>query len=381
MALLLLSVSVGLAADRMQPLIHPGYAPSLAEDEQGIWSELRDYEFAIQRSSLRITDVQLNAYVKNAMCRTAGDYCSDLRVYVIRNPYFNASMSANGIVQVWTGLLLRVSSEDELAAVLGHELAHYTQLHSLQQLRRASTAMATGTIVDLGLYVLTGIDFNAGQLVAQVAVMSFSREQENEADLLGVRFLAEAGYDPAAASRVWEKVVAEEARAAVKREQPGLFNQTHPHSSERVASLNDYVLKNYDPVVPDDVGRRRHVDMLNRHYGMLMEDQIDTNRYGRTEAMLEQHRAIGVRESLVDFYTGEMYRQRDKPGDKQRAIQAYTEAANAPDAVPEALHHLGYLYMKQGDEVRAVESFTRYLALRPDTDDRAMIEYHLEEML
>ena len=101
----------------LEPKISPGYQPVDVNTEKGIWIELHDYELEIRNSALLVTDKEINRYVKNAACRVAGDYCNDLRIYIIRNPYFNASMTANGVLQVWTGLLVRVSSEDELAAI------------------------------------------------------------------------------------------------------------------------------------------------------------------------------------------------------------------------------------------------------------------------
>ena len=137
------------ATEEPLPKIEPGYRPTETTTEKGMWMELEDYESSLRQSALLIKDAPINDYVRNAACRVAGDYCNDFRVYVIRNPSFNASMTANGVMQVWTGLLVRVSSEDELAAVLGHELAHYTQLHSLERLHRIKSSLAASSVIDL----------------------------------------------------------------------------------------------------------------------------------------------------------------------------------------------------------------------------------------
>ena len=380
LALLLGAALARAAPQELYPSIPAGYMPSTASDEVGLWTELEDYERAIQRSSLRVRDPDLNAYVQKVLCRVAGEYCPDLRLFVIRNPHFNASMTANGIVQVWTGLLMRVSSEDELAAVLGHELAHYTQLHSLEQMRRATTAMTAGSVFDMGLLILTGVNIPAGQLTAMASMMSFSRADESEADLLGTRFMVEGGYDPKAAARVWDTIVAENERAVAKREEPGIFFRTHPSSKDRTENLREYTAATFPDASADPEGRERHVAVLSRHYGFLMEDQIDTNRYGRTEAMLERHRKLGVVDSLINFYYGEMYRQRGGEGDREKALASYQLAAAADPPVAEAYHQLGYLYMKQGNDAAARSSFETYLELEPESDERAMIEFYLEDL-
>lgn len=378
---LLLLVSCALFAEtqEVEPKIPPGYTPDKGKDELGIWMEMEEYETAVQQSALRVRNDNLNNYVQSTACRVAGAYCRDLRVYVIRNPGFNASMTANGMVQVWTGLLMRVSSEDELAAVLGHELAHYTRLHTLDRLRRVKKSMTAGSIVDLGLSILTGANIPMGRAIAVMDAMAFSRANEQEADLLGAKFMARAGYDPHASYRVWNMLADEDTKAAVKHEKPSMFSKTHPDSAARAVTLQAFVVERYGPDRGDDEGRVRHVKVLNRHYMMLMEDQVDTNRFGRTKAMLERHDQIDVEQGLVDYFYGEMYRQRDEVGDEDMAMKAYLNAIRSENAPPEAYRNLGYLNLKAGNLNQAQYNFNLYLARKSDASDRAMIEFYLEE--
>lgn len=363
----------------IEPKIPPGYTPDKGKDEQGLWMEVDDYEKAVRASALLVGDADLNDYVRGAACRVAGDYCGDLRIYVIRNPGFNASMTPNGMMQVWTGLLMRVSSEDELAAVLGHELAHYTRLHTLDRLRRIKVSLAAGSLVDFGLIVLAGVPIPVGQMSAVADAMAFSRDQEEEADLLGARFMAESDYDPHAAYRVWNMLVEEEEKASAKRQKAGIFNKTHPDSTERAETLRQFVNEHYGPVRTNDIGRERHVEVLNRHYMMLMEDQIDTNRFGRTQAMLDKHKQLGVNPGLVDFFYGEMYRQRGQAEDSEQAKKAYSRAIERGNPPPLAYRNLGYLNLKEGDTERARHNLSQYLLLSPDATDREMVQFYLQE--
>lgn len=369
---LIVCVSLALAAEvDLKPRIPPGYQPVDAETEKGLWLEFEEYEQGLRQSALLIRDDALNEYVRTSACRVAGDYCNDIRIYIIRNPNFNASMSANGVMQVWTGLLVRVTSEDELAAVLGHELAHYTQLHSLERVRAIRKKMATGSVIDIF------IGLPIGQLSAIASVLSFSREQETEADLLGAKFMAQSGYDPYAAVRVWQMIVEEEESAVAKRGEPGMFSKTHPASADRIEHLRQYIDRALPEAVARTPARQRHIEILNRYYPMLMEDQLDTNRFGRTRFMLEAHRKLGVDESLIDYFEGEMYRQRNAEGDLELAQEAYQRAIGAQQPVPEAFRNLGYVLLKRGREAEAPPYFRRYLELKPDADDRAMIEFYL----
>lgn len=362
-----------------EPRIPPGYVPDKTGDEKGLWLEVEEYEKAIRQSGLLVTDPAINNYVDAIVCRVAGDYCRDFRVYVVRNPGFNASMAPNGMMQVWTGLLLRAASADEVAAVVGHEIAHYTRLHSLERMRRVRKNMSAGTFFDVGGALVTGVGLPVGQVTAALDALSFTRGQEQEADLLGVEMLARAGYDPHASYRMWQNLIAEEEAAVVKREEPGIFAKTHPDAEDRAQVLEEWVSSRYGPPDSEDVPVPRHLAFLNAHYLSLMEDQVDTNRYGRTRALLERHAAMGVEPSLVQYFYGEMYRQRGEPGDEELAAAAYRESIASGAPPPGAYRNLGYLSLKGGDTAAAQENFRRYLEAAPDADDRAMIEFYLED--
>src|SRR3546814_5968134 len=77
----------------------------------------------------------MHAYLVEFMQRLSRHFSSDMRVYLMRTPYFNASMAPNGMMTVWSGLLLRVNDEAQLAAILGHEMGHYMQRHTLARMR------------------------------------------------------------------------------------------------------------------------------------------------------------------------------------------------------------------------------------------------------
>src|SRR6056300_1620417 len=87
----------------IEPEIRPGYTPQpKSRDEQGLWIEMNDYEASLKKSPLLIRDKQLNDYATEIVCRVAGDYCGDIRVYLARNPGFNASMAPNGMMVIWS---------------------------------------------------------------------------------------------------------------------------------------------------------------------------------------------------------------------------------------------------------------------------------------
>lgn len=380
LTVLLVCWPVYSAADEtLDHRIPPGYEPVQAEDELGLWMEMREYEQRLKNSALLVRDPDLNDYLQEILCRVAAAYCGDFRVYLIRNPDFNASMTATGMMQIWTGLIVRASSTDEIAAVIGHEISHYTLLHSLETLRALKKRLATGTFVDIALILATGYGTGLGQTMAALSVMSFSREQETEADLLGVRLLAEAAYDPHASYGIWQKIIAEEEAAEVKRDKPGAFSKTHPDAKLRAAYLKELVAARHGPPDAEKTADERLLGILNNNYMLLMEDQLDTNRFGRTKELLERHAALGVEPSLVRFFYGEMFRQRGKEGDRDLAKSAYLHSIEGGKAPAAAYSNLGYLYLKEGDAETAKTYFAQYLEIDPDASDREMIEFYLED--
>ena len=225
--------------------IPPGYQPEEADDERGLWNEMKEYERSLGKSALLVHDSEINAYIDDIVCRVAAAYCGDFRVYIIRNSNFNASMAATGMMQIWTGLITRASSTDEIAAVVGHEIAHYTLLHSLENLRALRKKMATGSVFDLVVIATTGVSSQIGQMTAVLSALAFNREQETEADLLGATLLANASYDPHASYRVWKQILEEDEAAAVKQEDHGVFAKTHPASEDRARYLESWVTARY----------------------------------------------------------------------------------------------------------------------------------------
>ncbi len=171
--------------------IEPGYKPLLSTDEGGLWQTMEKEEGEIKRSHNLIRDAELNAYVRDVVCRLGDAHCSDLRIYIMRTPYFNASMAPNGMMQVWTGLLLRTQNEAQLAAILGHEMGHYLERHSLQRWRNTRDMSDFAAVVGLG-----GIYTLPVQMAAIASIPAFSRDQERRADEIGLELMTKAGYRP-----------------------------------------------------------------------------------------------------------------------------------------------------------------------------------------
>ncbi len=146
-----------------------------------------------------------------------------------------------------------------------------------------------------------------------------------------------------------------------------------------MAYLKTLVEARYGPPDAVLVADQELLDVLNTNYTFLMEDQIDTNRFGRTKAILERHAEMGVEPSLVRYFYGEMFRQRNEPGDMDLAMASYQHSIEGGNPPAAAYKNLGYLHLKKDEMDKAQENFRKYLEVDPEASDRAMIEFYLEE--
>jgi len=150
----------------------------------------------------------------------------------------NAYAMPGGKIMVYSGLVDKLKLTDaELAAVIGHEISHALREHTRERVSRAYAQQ----VALLGLAVVTGAGTGALDLANQVASVTFqlphSREQESEADIMGLELMSRAGYDPHAAVSVWKKMM------EAQKSNPPEFLSTHPSSSNRVAELEARIPK------------------------------------------------------------------------------------------------------------------------------------------
>src|SRR5262245_562088 len=156
---------------------------------------------------------------------------------VLTSNGINAWCMPGGKRAVYTGLLTQLAlTADELAAVLGHEIAHALREHVRERMGRQQ-ATAVGTAVGAAvLEYFTGV--NPGELghtfTQAMFVLPHSREHEQEADRIGVELAARAGYDPRAAVALWQKM------AAHGGGPPPQWLSTHPAHATRIRDLQDY---------------------------------------------------------------------------------------------------------------------------------------------
>ena len=169
-----------------------------------------------------------------------------VRVYVVENPEWNAMAMANFSIYTFSGLM-KDMDDDELAIVLGHELAHATYEHSRRQAKAGMASGIAGQAAQMGSGLIKS---DLGKMAAQQATSlgvttfgnSFSRSYEDQADRVGLRYVYEAGYDYRKAPALWNKFAA---KYGDQDKVTNFFFGNHSLSAERAKALQKEIDRNY----------------------------------------------------------------------------------------------------------------------------------------
>jgi predicted Zn-dependent protease len=366
----------------MVPLIGPGFKPA-DRDEQGLWQQMDRVEEEVAGSNLVMKNAGIDSYVRDLIGKVGGPAARDMRIYVVRIPEFNAMMFPSGFAVVFSGLLLRMRSEAQLAGVIAHEGGHFLRRHMIRQwrdMRRKTDIFTIGAMLagvgGAGAGVYLGDFVQLAQLGTLLSLFRYSRELEAEADAMGVRLIAEAGYAPIEMSNTWAQLIGEldaSARYRRKHRDRGydLF-ATHPAEETRMADLRASAAEMTVPGRTYDAGRPRYLEAIAPIRQMLLEDQVKLNDPGASQYVIETLAQDGWN-GLLRFYEGEVWRLRNRRGDQERAEQSYAIAVAYPDAPPDAWRWHGLSLIKQGRTAEARSALSRYLSMKPDAVDAAYI--------
>ncbi len=200
------------------------------------------YAEQIDRSSKIVKDPVITEYVNRVEQNIAenSDAKIPITVGVIQSPQINAFTLPGGFIFVNTGLLQGVSSEAELAAVLAHETGHVACRHAVANMtRRDLLQYATLPLLftPMSYPVFLGVT-QALNFGIPLAFLKYSRDEEHEADFLGVQYLWKAGYDPNAFLGVFSKIIQQ--NRSVPGSVPGIF-MDHPPTKARIISIEEEI--------------------------------------------------------------------------------------------------------------------------------------------
>ncbi|PSJ39735.1 M48 family metalloprotease [Allosphingosinicella deserti] len=253
-------------------------------------------EFGGEDSSARSAYVRTVGSRVTAQSNITGG-ANAFRITTLNSPVMNAFAVPGGYLYITRQLVGLMNDEAELASVLGHEAGHIAARHSKQRQR----ASILSQILSVGAAVLTGSN-ELGQLAGQVSqglVLSYSRSQELEADDLGVRYIAAAGYDPLASAQFLGSLGAAtslEARASGRNDERSTpsWARTHPLSSERVSRATQKAR-----ATGRSGGLRNRDQFLAQIDGIMVDDDP---RQGVIDGSTFRHPDLRLRFTVPDGY-------------------------------------------------------------------------------
>jgi beta-barrel assembly-enhancing protease len=239
--------------------------PDLSSPESGMLSKQEEYELGysvmlqLRQQHALLDDPETSEYIQQIGQRLAAqstDGGGYFHYVVAKSDEINAFAVSGGWVFVFTGLITATQTESELASVMAHETAHITQNHIARQLAEQKQATMTSLAAMLATILLGALGGGGGDAIeggilasqglAEQQQINFSRSEEQEADRVGIQYLAAAGFDTGAMADFFERVMQE--RSVQDGWVPAIL-QDHPVDSERIAEARARAAQ-YPPV-PD----------------------------------------------------------------------------------------------------------------------------------
>lgn len=231
---------------------------------------------------------RLVARIVGALTLVSENPSQAYRITVLNSPAVNAFALPGGYLYVTRGLLALANDASEVAAVLSHEMAHVTANHGLERQRREQEVEIAGKVAE-ELFA-NSIDGRRAVARGKLSLAAFSRNQELQADVIGIRMLGEAGYDPYAAPRFLESMNANQLFNAVDPEADSSldFLASHPSAPQRVQLAKNHA-RAFGPEGVGDRGRDYYLEGID---GLLFGDSPNEGYVRGTEFL---HPVLGIR--------------------------------------------------------------------------------------
>lgn len=385
MSALLLSILLSSSCGSYLPPV-PSIKPPSEDEEVRI---SREFRREAKKHLKFVSNPEVERYVARIGQRilaAMGPQPFDYRFFVVQDSQLNAFAVPGGSIYLYTGLIERAKNTAEVAGVLGHEIVHVKARH----MARMSGPDPISIIGLLGT-VLAGAGAGAqaagaiGQAIAATRQIAYSRQLEMEADTLGARYMAAAGYDPRGSLGFLKTL--EEERALNPIDIPQ-YMLTHPISQERVANV-ELVIRSLDQAQPkteepDPLKKIQIVIRMERHdkaaaieeYQRLAERdpqnaearhllgfaQHLTGRLTQARANYEQAQRLNPELPGLDRDLGRLYTQL---GELDLARQSLERAVAAEPKEPLNYLYLGEFYERESDLRRAAGAYLTAHNLAP----------------
>ena len=325
---------------------------AINDDERRLWEQAKEVRAQLAEKDLLVNDQALNAYLETVlnglMLAPVPEQVPKPAVYVMRSPVRIGSSFADGGILVTVGMLAAIQNEAQLAALLGHELGHFTARHAFVQSRFAATNRST------------------------VDRMELSRQNESAADQYALMAMRQAGYDPREALKLLALSKPEEGELS-----PGMEPfRSHPFTQERIHDLNAAIGAVQGQTLRVD--EERYNQAIVSVLPVAADVELKAGQLERANASIARLLALQPDSGRAYYLKAEHARLTERDGrNSAPARQAYQRAVELAPNDPEAVRALGLLYQGDGNMAAATPLLEKYLQLAPDAADRKLIERYL----
>jgi len=302
-----------------------------------------------------VDDPLVEQYIQSLGYRlvaASGQHDLGFTFFVVEDGSLNAFAAPGGFIGLNSGMILATTSESELASVLAHEIAHVTQRHIVRAIDHANRSSLPVLAGVLAAIVLGTQDIEAGHATAAAVFgasaqsgINFTRQNELEADRVGIRILAAAGFDPREMAGVFEKLQS----AARYSTRPPEYLSTHPFTTNRIAEARDraerlpyrqhasselYHLVRARLLANTAVDAQQAIDQLRDELSGDRAQSPAANAYGQAIALARLGRDEEAREGLERLveshpdnvtFRAELAGNALRTGSLERALALYSE--------------------------------------------------------
>jgi Zn-dependent protease with chaperone function len=370
-------------------------APASPQELHAMEAANEELERRIARCGLLYGNAALDQYLQGIAERLLGAEAANaadaanatvVRVRVIRGGGANAFSLSDGSVYVTTAMLASLDDESEVAAVLSHELTHYTNAHVLRALRdeHREVVSANAGLLLLGFFGATyPIDLarvpqGALGILQRASVSGYSPDLEHEADVGGIQRLVDAGYDASGALAALQHL---QTTADSSPELPAYAS--HAKLARRLTNYRDLMSSKEMATRVAAGGETRRAEYRGELAGLPLDQVailIESGQFDRAETALEAVMETGD-SGRAEFLEGEIARKRVPQSDAtvERALAAYALAIGLPDAPAATWREVGLLRRLRGESADAARAFQGYLERAPTAADAPLIRRYLED--
>ncbi|NMP17073.1 M48 family metallopeptidase [Thalassotalea sp. Y01] len=400
LSILLVSCASTVKLKEIQPL-DEGYQYAAIDEEDKLFKRSERLYKDFKNKGLILKDESSQQFVDDLASKISPPTYHPnvkIRFHILKDASTNAFALPNGDIYLNTGLIASFDNSDQLAAVMAHEVAHVIQRHSLKGAVQRKNKIVGSHIADLMLFG-TGLVYYA--TIADIS--KFSRNMEHQADVDGLAYLKDGGFDLRGGVQAFEKIK----ELDFAKESTSIWS-THPDIDKRIAFYNNSIANEYGDFPPESDVDQPYLQFRKPILLQTIKIRLRNKQFELAERLVNSELELDPNNGQLHYYAGEINRLKasepeayareyawihDETFDDeltasladqqeqffQKAKQGYLKAQSVAPDMNDVNKGLGMVAFHQGETQTAIDFFTRYLQ-QDKVKDRRYVESILAKL-